>query len=133
MPGNNGQLIPWINPVTGIPGWQITTTSRHLAVAVASVIPGTTINAPQKGEWQARIPQSAVNATVTAASAGSLSCRIGSTGILDMGYAPWPASTVLQYAPQTLPAPGRLLVKEINITTRMGRSVRYLIPVFTTA
>ncbi len=31
-----------------------------------------------------------------------------------------------------LPAQGRLSVREVRLTTRMGRTARYLIPAFTT-
>jgi hypothetical protein len=31
-----------------------------------------------------------------------------------------------------LPAQGRISVRDVRLTTRMGRTVRYLIPAFTT-
>jgi hypothetical protein len=30
------------------------------------------------------------------------------------------------------PVQGRLLVRDVRVTTRMGRTVRYLVPAFTT-
>ena len=35
--------------------------------------------------------------------------------------------------PPALPADGRLTIRDIRIHTLMGRTVRYLIPAFTTA
>jgi len=39
----DGQLSPRADAVTGTPGWQITTRSRRLAVAVTTTIPGATV------------------------------------------------------------------------------------------
>jgi hypothetical protein len=39
---------------------------------------------------------------------------------------------VLLCLPAEFPALGRLSVRDVRLTTRMGRTVRYLIPAFTT-
>ena len=60
MPARNpydGRLSPWADAATDAPGWQIATTSRRLAVAVAATVSGGTVHSHAKGEWQARIPQ----------------------------------------------------------------------------
>jgi hypothetical protein len=135
MPGHKGHLMPWANPVTGILGWQITTGSRRLAVAVATTIPGTAIHRPKKGEWQARIPHPSIMAIVIGADTAVLWCRVGNQptpGTFTLAFAPWPATTVLKCPPAALPARGQLSVRDIQVTTRMGRTVRYLVPAFTT-
>jgi hypothetical protein len=38
---------------------------------------------------------------------------------------------VLRYPQMALPAQGRLWVRDVRVTTRMSRTVRYLIPAFT--
>jgi hypothetical protein len=132
---HNGHLIPWADPVTGMPGWQVITRSRRLVVAVATSIPGATVHIHQKGEWQAQIPHPAVKALVMGADTGALWCRVGSqldSGVLTLTFAPWPATTVLKCSPAALPTCGRLSVRNIQVTTHMGRTVRYLVPAFTT-
>jgi hypothetical protein len=49
----------------------------------------------------------------------------------NLAFAPWPAATVLKCAVTALPADGTLSVRDVRMTTRMGRIVRYLVPVFT--
>jgi hypothetical protein len=46
-------------------------------------------------------------------------------------FAPWPATTFLKCPVTVLPARGTLSVNDVRTTTRMGRTVRYLVPVFT--
>jgi hypothetical protein len=53
------------------------------------------------------------------------------SGVFVLAFAPWPAATVLACPLTALPAQGRLWVRDVRMTTRMGRTVRYLIPVFT--
>jgi hypothetical protein len=103
-------------------------------VAVATSVPGATVHTQQKGEWQAQIPHPAVKAVVMGADTVALWCRVGSqpdSGVLILTFAPWPATTVLKCSPAALPARGKLSVHEIQVTTRMGRTVRYLVPAFT--
>lgn len=129
-----GKISPRANPVTGAPGWQITTRSRRLAVAVAAISGGAAHN-HGKGEWQASIPRSLLMVTVVAADDGALWCRLETephSGVFAMAFAPWPASTVLKCPLAELPARGQLSVRDVQVTTRMGRTVRYLIPAFTT-
>ena len=45
----DGCLSPWAAPVTGAPGWQITTRSRRLAVAAATILTGGTVHPHEKG------------------------------------------------------------------------------------
>jgi len=48
-----------------------------------------------------------------------------------LAFAPWPVTTVLTCPLTALPAQGRLSVRDVRVITRMGRTVRYLIPAFT--
>ena len=59
----DGRLSPWADPVTGAPGWQITTGSRRLALAVATIVPGGTVHSREKAEWQARLPEGVLTVT----------------------------------------------------------------------
>jgi hypothetical protein len=137
MPAHNpcdGRLSPWADPVADAPGWQVTTRSRRLAVAVATTLSGRTGRSHQKGEWRARIPQAVLMVVVIGADDGGLRCRIAGMphpGVFVLAFAPWPAATVLTCPLTALPAQGRLSVRDVRMTTRMGRTVRYLIPVFT--
>ena len=133
----DGQLSPWADPVSGTPRWQITTGSRRLALAVATIIPGGTVRCHEKGDWRARLPDAVL--TVTAldadADAGVLRCRFSvqpSLGAFTLAFAPWPTTLVLRCPLTALPAQGQLSVRDVRLTTRMGRTVRYLIPAFTT-
>jgi len=62
-PGD-GRLSPWADAAADAPGWQITTRSRRLAVAVATVMSGGTVHSHTKGEWHARIPQAVLMVVV---------------------------------------------------------------------
>ena len=131
----DGRLSPWADPVTDAPRWQITTGSRRLAVAVAATIPGATVHPHQKGQWQARIPQAVLMVVVIDADVGALRCHLSAradSGVFVLAFAPWPAATVLKCPPAALPARGRLSVRDVRVITRMGRTVRYLVPEFTT-
>lgn len=138
MPARNpcdGCLTPWTDAATGTRGWQITTASRRLAVAVATAIPGGTVHSHENQEWWVRIPQAILMVVVTDADSGALWCRVGippHAGVFALAFAPWPAATVLGCPLTELPAQGRLSVRDVRVTTRMGRTVRYLIPAFTT-
>ena len=135
MPARYGRLSPWADAAAGAPGWQITTPSRRLAVAVTDAIPGAAVYSHKKEEWEARIPQPVLMVTLIGADAGALWCRLNAqpdSGVLTLSFAPWPAATVLQSPLTELPAQGRLSVRDMRVTTRMGRTVRYLIPAFTT-
>jgi len=130
----DGRLSPSADAATDAPGWQITTRSRRLAVAVATTIPGGTVHSRTKGEWQARIPQAVLMVTLIAADTGTLWCRLDThpdSGVYALTFSPWSAATVLKCPLTTLPAAGRLSVRDVRVTTRMGRTVRYLIPAFT--
>ena len=132
---HDGRLSPWADPVTGAPGWQITTGSRRLALAVATVIPGGTVRCHGTGDWRARLPDAVLTVTALDADAGVLRCHLSvqpSLGALTLAFAPWPATLVLKCPLTALPAQGQLSVRDVRLTTRMGRTVRYLIPAFTT-
>jgi hypothetical protein len=45
---------------------------------------------------------------------------------------PWTAADIMPITPPELPVPGRLIIRDIRIHTLMGRTIRYLIPAFTT-
>ena len=129
----DGRLTPRADPVTGALGWQALTVSRRTAVAVATVSGGT-VHPLGKGEWQARIPEKTITVTVTGADSGKLWCRLGSrpdSGVLTVTVKPWTIATVLKCPVTALPACGTLSVRDMRITTRMGRTVRYLVPEFT--
>jgi len=130
----DGSLTICAAPVTGAPGWLITTRSRRLADAAATTLPGGTVHARENGEWQARLPEPVLAVVVLDADAGALRCRLSappSLGVLTLAFAPWPATLVFRCPLTALPAQGRLSVRDVRVTTRMGRTVRYLIPAFT--
>jgi hypothetical protein len=129
----NGCVSPWADAV-GTPGWQITTASRRLAVAVAIALSGRAVRSDEKGEWQARILQAVLVVVVIGADDGGLRLRFAvrpDSGVFVLAFAPWPAATVLTCPLTALPAQGQLSARDVRMTTRMGRTVRYLIPVFT--
>jgi hypothetical protein len=131
---DDGCLSPWADATADAPGWQLTTRSRRLAVAMATVSGGT-VHSHEQGEWHARIPQAVLTVVVISVSADTLRCCPSTQpplGVLALGFAPWPAAAVLTCAVTALPAYGRLSVRDVRVTTRMGRTVRYLIPAFTT-
>jgi hypothetical protein len=128
-----GRLAPRADPVTGALGWQVLTVSRRAAVAVAGDAGGT-VHPLGKGEWQARIPEKTITVTVTGADPVKLWCRIGSrpdSEILTVAVKPWTTGTILRCPVTALPAQGTLSVRDVRITTRMGRTIRYLVPEFT--
>ncbi|HEY6314283.1 MAG TPA: hypothetical protein VIY52_26285 [Streptosporangiaceae bacterium] len=130
-----GRLSPWADAATDTPGWQITTRSRRLAVAVATTVPGGTVRSDTKGQWQARLPQPVLMVTLIAADNGTLWCRLDTqpdSAVYALTFSPWSAATVLKCPLTALPALGRLSVRDVRVTTRMGRTVRFLIPAFTT-
>ena len=128
-----GRLSPWADATADAPGWQITTRSRRLAVAVATTLSGRTVHCHGQGEWQARIPHAVLMVMVIAADADALQCRLSAQphyGVFVLAFAPWPAATVLKCPLAALPAQGQLSVRDVRVTTRMGRTVRYLVPAF---
>jgi hypothetical protein len=132
----DGRLSPWADAATDTPRWQITTRSRRLAVAVATTVPGGTVHPHEKGQWRAGIPQAVLMVMVVGADAKTLWCRLSvkpDLGVFDLAFAPWPAAIVLKCPLTALPADGRLMVRDVRVTTRMGRTVRYLVPVFSTS
>ena len=115
------------------PGWQITTRSRRLAAAVATTLSGGTVHSHEKGEWQARLPTAILMVVVVAADADALRCRLSAQphhGVFVLAFAPWPVATVLKCPVAALPAQGQLSVRDVRVITRMGRTVRYLVPAF---
>ena len=91
----DGRLSPWAAPVPDAPGWQITTRSRCLAVAVATTLSGGTVHSHEKGEWQARLPEAVLTVVALGADAGTLRCRLSaqpSLGVFTLTFAPWPAA-----------------------------------------
>jgi hypothetical protein len=132
-PEHAGRLSP-LADATDTLGWQVTTRSRRLAVAVAATIPGGTVHSQTTAEWQARLPQAVLMVTLIAADTGTLWCRHDTqpdSGVYTLTFSPWSAATVLKCPPTPLPAQGRLSVRDVRVTTRMDRTVRFLIPVFT--
>ena len=128
-----GRLSPWADAAADAPGWQITTRSRRLAVAAAIVLTGGTVHRHEDGEWQARTPQPVIMVVVIAADADALRCHLSAQphyGVFVLAFAPWPAPTVLKCPLATLPAQGQLSVRDVQVITRMGRTVRYLVPAF---
>lgn len=127
-------LSPWAAPAAAAPGWQITTRSRRLAVAVATALTGGTVHRHQDGEWQACLPQAVLAVVALEADAGALRCRLSARpplGVFTLTFAPWRVAIVLRCPLTALPAQGELSVRDVRVTTRMGRTVRYLIPAFT--
>jgi hypothetical protein len=128
-----GRLSPWADAAAGAPGWQITTRSRRLAAAVATTLSGRTAHCHGQGEWQARTPHAVLMVVVIAADADALRCRLSAQphyGVFVLAFAPWPVATVLKCPLATFPAQGQLSVRDVRVVTRMGRTVRYLVPAF---
>ena len=68
-----------------------------------------------------------------AADADALRCRLSVQphyGVFVLAFAPWPVATVLNCPLAALPAQGQLSVRDVRVVTRMGRTVRYLVPAF---
>jgi hypothetical protein len=61
----------------------------------------------------------------------SLTGQPGIAVTLTVIIAPWTPATVLKCPVTALPARGTLSVRDVRITTRMSRTVRYLVPQFT--
>jgi hypothetical protein len=77
------------------------------------------------------IPQVVLAVTVMNADTAALQCTLSihpHPEIFILAFAPWPATTVLKFPLTSLPAPGMLSVRDVRMTTRMGRIVRYLLP-----
>ena len=109
-----------------MPGWQITTGSRRLALAVARIVPGRTVRSHQKGEWQARLPEAVLTVTALGADVGVLRCRLSAQPRLSaftLSFALWPTALVLRCPLTALPAQGQLSVRDVRLVTRMGRTV----------
>jgi hypothetical protein len=82
----------------------------------------------------ARLPQAVLMVVVIGADAGALRCHLSARphdGVLVLAIAPWPVTTVTTCPLTALPAQGRLSVRDVRVITRMGRTVRYLVPAFT--
>jgi hypothetical protein len=128
-----GRLSPWADAAADAPGWQITTRSRRLAAAVATTLSGRIVHCHGQGEWQACIPHAVLTVVVIDADADALRCRFSAQlhhGVFVLAVAPWPAATVLKCPLAALPAQGQLSVRDVRVVTRMGRTVRYLVPAF---
>jgi hypothetical protein len=131
--GLGGRLAPWADPVTDALGWQVTTPSHRLAALIAETVSAGTIAAHDKGEWRVNIPQAALAVTVTNADTVELICKLSicqNSELFILPFAPWPAAVVLKCLVPALPSGGTLSVRDIRVTTRMGRIVRYLVPEF---
>jgi hypothetical protein len=127
-----GRLAPWADPLTGALGWQVLTASRCLALAMAGECG--TARSHGGGEWHVRTTEPALTVAVTAADDITLWCRpdnLPDSCSLTVAFAPWTLATVLKCPVTTLPSWGTLSVRDVRITTRMGRTVRYLVPQFT--
>jgi hypothetical protein len=120
-------------PATG-PVWDITT-SRRRAQAIAAAIPSTTTSRTPAGQWTARIPRPALTVTALAVTAEGLKATLDDApdaGPLTLTFHPWTPADIMPDDPPELPAPGQLTIRVIIIRTRMDRTIRYLIPAFTT-
>ncbi len=119
----HGRLSPYADPATGEPGWQVTTRSRSLTVAVAAGLAVRTAD-----DWhRTRLGTPVLPVTVLGTDAGTLRCQLTAPpcpGVLAVAH-------VTVNGPATWPAHGNLSVRAVLVTTRMGRVIRYLIPVFT--
>jgi len=81
------------------------------------------------------LPAAILAVVAVGADAGMLRCRLSARpdlGVLVLAFAPWADATVLECPVTAFPVQGRLLVRDVRVTTRMGRTVRYLVPAFTT-
>jgi hypothetical protein len=128
-PAPNGQLTPAAGPA-----WDITTPTRRRAAAIAAAIPDTTVHRAGQGQWRTRIPRQSLTVTATHADARTLTVTLDdapAAGPIALTFHPWTAADVLPLIPAELPAPGHLTIRDIRISTLMGRTVRYLIPAFT--
>jgi hypothetical protein len=129
---DTGRLSPWADTTDAL-GWQVTTRSRRLAVAVATTVPGGTVHSHTKGEWHARLPQAVLMVTLIAADTDTLWGCLDTqpdSGVYVLTFSPWSAAAVLKCPLTALPTQGRLSVRDLRVVTRMGRTVRFLIPAF---
>jgi hypothetical protein len=127
-----GRLAPWADPATEAPGWQLTTNSREIAEKFSAE----KIFTNKESEWTARVTQSALTVTIVKADTAAFKCTLTLSplpGEITLEFAPWPAAVVLKCSPADLPARGTLSARDVRVTTRMGRTIRYLIPEFTPA
>jgi hypothetical protein len=103
---------------------------------VTATASGGTVHPHEKGEWQAHLPKAVLTVVAIGADAERPWCRLIvrlPLGVFILSYEPWPAAIVIKCPLTALPKQGRLSVREVRLTTRMGRTVRYLIPAFTTS
>ena len=113
-----------------MPGWQLTTASREIAEKFSAE----KILTNKESEWTARVTQPALTVTMVKADTAAFKCTLtipSMPGEITLEFAPWPAAVVLKCSPAALPATGTLSARDIRVTTRMGRTIRYLIPEFT--
>jgi hypothetical protein len=130
-----GTLSPRADPVTGALGWQVTTPDRHLAAAAAATCPGGTVRGDGHGHWHARLPGPVLAVTAITAAPAAIRCRLAARpdlGPLTLPLTPWTALPRPGPAGQ-LPATGQLTIRPVLLTTRTGRTIRYLIPELTPA
>jgi hypothetical protein len=128
------RLTPAADP-DGSPAWDITALSRRHAEQIAAAVPAATARRTGPRHWTARIPGPALAVTATAADADTLTVTLDdapAAGPVALKFRPWTAADVMPLPPPELPAAGHLTVRDIRIATLMGRTVRYLIPAFTT-
>jgi hypothetical protein len=134
-PGD-GRLSPWTGRAADAPGWQITTRSRRLAGAVATVMSGGTVHSHTTDEWHARIPQAVLMVVVIGAGTDALRCHLSTRpqyGVFVLAF----CRSLARRNRAEMP-PGRVAgvgtvsfaVRDVRVITRMGRTVRYLVPVF---
>jgi hypothetical protein len=129
-----GRLAPWAD-ASGQLGWHAVTASHALAVVVAGAADGI-VQKDGSGQWRARIPHPEIPAAAVRADDRSLWCRLGDgtgSGIFTLTAAPWTPGELAACPLSALPAAGRLSVRAVLLTTRMGRIIRYLSPAFTPA
>lgn len=125
-----GTLTPYADPVTGTLGWQLTTPDRYLARAAAAASPGSTVRPGGHGRWHARLPGPALAVTDITAAPGALRCRLAAAPATGMLTVPLPPPAA-PHPGSELPGSGHLTIRQLQLTTRMGRTIRYLIPELT--
>ena len=107
------RLTPHADPATGALCWHVT-------------VPG------QEGHPITLPPQ--ITITIHSTGPGILRCRADhhpELGMLAVDITLWPGDATRTGPLARLPACGQLSVRDTRITTRMGRTIRYLIPEFT--
>jgi hypothetical protein len=124
-----GTLTPRADPVTGALGWQVTTPDRHLADAAAATCPGGTVRSDGHGRWHARLPGPVLAVTAITTAPGALRCRLAASPGLGAFTLPLPWTTPPEpHGAAGAPASGHLTIRPVLLTTRTGRTIRYLIP-----